>query len=416
MSLQDSQDSVFEFDYDFDTLVDRNEHGSIKWKTAKRQNELDIELKLSQFSGRLFAVSTADMDFKMAPEIMESVREAASSLVYGYTTPTREYFESVISWLGRRHGLEIDSRWIATSPGVVAAIHYAISAFTNENDGVIVQMPVYRPFHGSVHTLRRRVVNNALIREGNSYRIDFDDLEQKAADSTVKMLILCNPHNPVGRVWSMDDLEKIASICKRHGVVVVSDEIHADIVFPPSKHASYCSLPERLRHDAIVCTSPSKSFNMCGLQISNIIIPEFTMRQKFIRQSFDFGFHSPNCFAAAATIAAYNKAERWLDQLLKYIYKNYEITKEFIVTKIPQIEFFQLQGTYLLWLNFESMGISGREREKLLRQKAGIFFESGYIFGEGGESFERLNLAYPRYFLIELLQRLEQLFKYTPHT
>ncbi|MDR2761151.1 MAG: pyridoxal phosphate-dependent aminotransferase [Planctomycetaceae bacterium] len=397
-------------DYDFDNLVDRNKHGSIKWESAKRQCELDVEMRSSEYSGRLLAVSTADMDFKMSPEIVESICEASSRLVYGYTEPTREYFDAVISWLRRRHGLEIDSSWLAFSPGVVAAIHYAISAFTNAGDGVIVQMPVYRPFHSSALLLGRRVINNALICEGNNYRIDFEDLERKASELSAKILIFCNPHNPIGRVWSRDDLVRVATICSRYGVVVVSDEIHADIVFSPYKHTSYFSLPEKLRRDAIVCTSPSKSFNMCGLQISNIIIKDEIMRRGFVRKSHEFGFHSPNCFATAATVAAYNKSEGWLDRLLEYIYGNYEMVKEFIVTKIPQVEVFPLQGTYLQWLNFESMGLSGRDREKLLRRKTGIFFESGYNFGEGGESFERLNLAYPKSFLQELLKRLEQVF------
>ncbi|MDR2642283.1 MAG: pyridoxal phosphate-dependent aminotransferase [Planctomycetaceae bacterium] len=390
-----------ESDYDFDNLVERFDQGSIKWENAKRAN--GIEFCGGQFSSRLFAVSIADMDFKMAPEIVEAVCDAASRLVYGYTMPMPEYFEAVISWLGRRHDLEVKRDWLTLSPGVVAAIHYAIAAFTSLGDGVIVQMPVYRPFHASIKSLGRHVINNALIRDNNSYRIDFDDLELKASEAGTKMLILCNPHNPIGQVWTKEDLERIALICERHEIIVLSDEIHADITFPPYRHTSYCSLAEKLRNNVIVCTSPSKSFNMCGLQISNIIIPNEVMRNRFVRQSHDFGFHSPNCFAAAATIAAYNRAEKWLDKLLQYIYGNHEFVKRFIETKIPQIEVFQLQGTYLQWLNFEKMGISGIERERLLRRN-GIFFESGYIFGEGGESFERLNLAYPRSFLNELLK------------
>jgi aminotransferase/cystathionine beta-lyase len=393
--------------YDFDGLVDRYDHGSSKWEGAKR---FKFGLSGSNFSERLFAVSTADMDFKMAPEIVEAVREAALRLVYGYTVPMSEYFEAVISWLQRRHNLEVNVDWIVLSPGVVAAIHYAILAFTGLGDGVMVQMPVYRPFHASVNLLGRRLVNNALIRDGATYRIDFDDLEAKASEPATKMLIFCNPHNPIGRVWTREEVERVASICARHGVVVVSDEIHADIVFSPYRHTSYCSLPSKLFKDVIVCTSPSKSFNMCGLQISNIIIPNASTRQHFIRQSHKCGFHSPNCFAAAATIAAYNEAEEWFDQLLRYLWGNYEFVKQFIETKMPQVEVFQLQGTYLQWLNFEAMGISGIEREGVLR-RGGIFFESGHIFGEGGEHFERLNLAYPKSFLNELLQKLQSIFR-----
>ncbi|MDR2169637.1 MAG: pyridoxal phosphate-dependent aminotransferase [Planctomycetaceae bacterium] len=394
--------------YNFDELVDRSGHGSIKWENAKRLFASYGDCGFG-YSG-LFAVSTADMDFRMAPEIVEALCGAASELVYGYTEPAAAYFDAVISWFSRRHGICIERDWLVFSPGVVSALCYAISAFTNIGDGVIVQTPVYRPFHASVKSLGRRVINNTLLFDGNNYRINFDDLESKASDSAAKMLILCNPHNPVGRVWKLEELERVADICNRHNVLVVSDEIHADIVFPPFCHASYLLLPPELRGKVIVCTSPSKSFNMCGLQVSNIIIPDGGVRLRFVRQSHDCGFHTLNCFAATATIAAYNKAEGWLDQLLKYIYANYELTKEFIESKIPQIKTCQLQGTYLQWLNFDAMGISGRERERLFRSKLGIFFESGYIFGEGGESFERLNLAYPKHFIIELLQRLKSIF------
>ncbi|MDR1483321.1 MAG: pyridoxal phosphate-dependent aminotransferase [Planctomycetaceae bacterium] len=404
MKLSDCDcDCVVESDYDFDKLADRFDQGSIKWEHAKRAGGV-------KFSGRLFAVSTADMDFLMPPEIVAAVREAALQLVYGYTEPSQDYFDAVISWFSRRHNFDVLRNWVVFSPGVVAAIYYAIAAFTNSGNGVIVQMPVYRPFHASVKSLGRRVVNNALIREGNSYRIDFDDLELKASAAETKMLIFCNPHNPIGQVWTREDVERIASICAKHGVIVASDEIHADITFPPYKHTSYCSLSENFFKNVIVCTSPSKSFNMCGLQISNIIIPDAVMRQHFVRQSHNSGFHSPNCFAAAATIAAYNKAEKWLDKLLQYIYGNHEFVRRFIETKIPKVEVSQLQGTYLQWLNFAGTGINCRERERLLRDNAGIFFESGYIFGEGGESFERLNLAYPRSFLNDLLQKLQTVF------
>ncbi|MDR1923907.1 MAG: pyridoxal phosphate-dependent aminotransferase [Planctomycetaceae bacterium] len=399
--------------YDFDKLVDRFDRGSIKWEHAKeyfvKRNLAGVKFGSGDGLG-LMAVSTADMDFCMAPAIVRAVQRAASELVYGYTLPTGEYYDALISWMFRRHGWRVERDCVVLSPGVVAAIHYAISAFTNTGDGVIVQMPVYRPFHASVKSLGRNVVNNPLIREELSYRIDFADLECKASDPQVKMLILCNPHNPIGQVWSRDDLEQLASICTTHSVMVVADEIHADVIFPPFKHTPFGTLPSRFIDNSIICTSPSKSFNMCGLQISNIVIQNESIRKRFEQTAGNFGFHAPNCFAAAAVVAAYNESEDWFEQLLKYLYANHVLVRDFLGERLSRVGVFPLQGTYLQWLDFANVNLDYAERARVLRERLGIFFESGYIFGAGGESFERLNLAYPRFFLQELLDRLDKFF------
>jgi putative C-S lyase len=386
--------------YDFQTFVNRREQGSVKWEIAKRYYRGDAE--------RLVALSIADMDFKMPPAIVDAVKDAAGCLVYGYTMPTQAYYDAVISWMSRRHSWQIEQSWIATSPGIVAAINYAILAFTNQGDGIIVQMPVYRPFHASVIDHQRTVINNALVRNGKRYEIDFDNLESCAALSDTKMLILCNPHNPVGRAWTYNDLEKIALICTRHNVMVVSDEIHCDIVFKPNVHTSYGCLPRELRQKSIVCTSPSKTFNMCGLQVSNNIIESGDIRERFKKIAHNCGFHGLNCFAGVASIAAYDKSEGWLDELLKVIEDNHKTVKDFAAKRLPKLEVFPLEATYLQWLNFAAFPFQTFERERLLHEN-GIYFEGGHIFGEGGETFERLNLAYPKTVLNDVMNRLAEI-------
>ncbi|MDR3109770.1 MAG: pyridoxal phosphate-dependent aminotransferase [Planctomycetaceae bacterium] len=386
--------------YDFQTFVNRREQGSIKWEIAKRVYRGDSE--------RLVALSIADMDFLMPPAIVEAVRDAADRLVYGYTMPTQAYYDAVISWMSRRHSWQIEQSWIAVSPGIVAAINYAILAFTNQGDGIIVQMPVYRPFHASVADHQRKIINNALVRNGKRYEIDFDNLESCAALPDTKMLILCNPHNPIGRVWTYSDLEKIAAICTRHNVMVVSDEIHCDIVFKPNVHTSYGHLPRELRQNSIVCTSPSKTFNMCGLQVSNNIIENSGIRERFKKTANNCGFHGLNCFAGVAGIAAYNESEDWLDEFLQVIEDNHKMVSDFTTKQLPKLEVFPLEATYLQWLNFAAFSFSTFDRERLLHEN-GIFFESGHIFGEGGETFERLNLAYPKTVLNAVMNRLAEI-------
>lgn len=389
--------------YDFDTTVDRRLQGSYKWDTMAKAMGKDAPKTL--------ALSTADMDFVPAPEIVTALQETAAQPIYGYTGPTEEYFDAVISWMKRRHQWTVEKESIALSPGIVAALYYVLHAFTQPGDGVIIQTPVYYPFAGSVKATNRKLLVNPLLHEDACYNIDFDDLERKAALPEAKVMFLCSPHNPVGRVWSCEELERIAQICTKNDVLLVSDEIHFDIVFSPYKHTVYANLPDSLTKNSIVCTSPSKTFNLSGMQISNIVIPDKTIRKQFVEASSRCGFHALNSFAYAATVAAYNQAEPWFEAMLDYVHGNEKLIRDYLLKRFPRLTVSPLQGTYLQWIDFSGLGMNYLEREKLLREQAGLFFESGRVFGENGKDFERFNIAYPRSVITNVLQRLDSVLR-----
>ena len=386
--------------YDFDTLPDRRNEGSIKWDAMKAAT--------GDAAGEALAVSTADMDFVMAPEIVAALRESVARRIYGYTGPTDEYYNAVTQWMQRRHGWRVEKESIALAPGIVAAIYYTLYAMTQPGDGVIVQPPVYAPFTESVRQTGRKLLLNPLVNEDGRYSIDFDDLETKASQNHAKMLLLCSPHNPVGRAWQRRELEQIADICLRHDVFILSDEIHFDIVFPPHKHTVFATLDRELRDRCIVCTSPSKTFNIAGVQISNIIIANRALRKQFVQASLACGFHVPGCLAYDACVAAYDNAEPWLEALLAYIGANDRVTREHFAERKLPVTISPLEATYLQWLDFSALELGHRELQGLMREKAGVFFEEGCVFGDEGRGFERLNLAYPRSVIQEIARRVER--------
>jgi len=400
-------------DYDFDSLPNRCGEGSIKWDAMKAaMSDIPSDATGETLADAL-AVSTADMDFFMAPEIVAALRESVGRRIYGYTWPTDNYYDAVIHWMQRRHYWQVEKESIALAPGIVAAIYYTLYAMTQPGDGVIIQPPVYAPFAISVRQTGRALMFNPLVNEGGRYTIDFDDLEAKASQKHAKMLLLCSPHNPVGRTWRRHELEQIADICLRYDVLILSDEIHFDIVFPPHKHTVFATLDRDLRDRCIVCTSPSKSFNIAGMQISNIIIGNRELREKFVQASLACGFHAPNCLAYDTCVAAYDNAEPWLEAMLTYIRANDSVTREYFAErKLPvgatTITISPLEATYLQWLDFSALGLDHRELQRLMREKAGVFFEEGYIFGDEGRGFERLNLAYPRSVIQEIARRVER--------
>ena len=391
------------FSYDFDTPVDRRSEGSIKWEMMKTVT--------GNQTNQALAVSTADMDFVMAPEILAALHDGVDRRVFGYTMPTNAYYESVINWMARRHHWSVEKESIVLAPGIVAAIYYMLYTLTKPGDGVIIQPPVYAPFAKSVRYTKRELILNPLINSGGHYTIDFDDLEAKASQKNAKMLILCSPHNPVGRAWSREELERIADICLRHNVFVLSDEIHFDIVFPPHRHTVFASLDRDLRDRCVVCTSPSKSFNVAGMQISNIIIPNRELREKFVHTALGCGFYSANCLAYDACIAAYDKAEPWLEAMLSYIKGNDQYVREYFAEHVPQLTISPLEATYLQWLDFSFLGLDAGQLQQFMREKTDVFFEEGYIFGDEGRGFERWNLAYPRSVVEEIARRIKEALK-----
>ncbi|MCL2348022.1 MAG: pyridoxal phosphate-dependent aminotransferase [Planctomycetaceae bacterium] len=386
--------------YDFDRMVDRRNQGSIKWDAMKKA--------MGDAADDTLVVSTADMDFAMAPEIVETLQQNAGELIYGYTWPTCEYYDAVLHWMKRRHRWDVEKESIVYVPGIVASLYYFLYALTKPGDGVIIQTPVYAPFRHSVTQTGRRLLANPLVHENGGYVIDFDDLEQKAAQEYTKMLILCSPHNPVGRVWKRWELERIADICLRHGIFVISDEIHFDIVFPPHEQIVFATLSSEVAGRCAICTSPSKSFNIAGLQVSNIMITDGGVRKKFLEASHACGFHSLNCFACHACIAAYDRAEPWLDAMLEYVAANDRFVRDELQNFVPSLKISPLEATYLQWMDCTPLGLEPLQLQRLMQKKANVFFEEGTVFGDEGKGFERFNIAYPRSVVEEVVRRVKQ--------
>lgn len=389
--------------YEFDRIVDRWNLGSAKWEMMKAA--------LGKGCEDVLAVSTADMDFPVIPEVRDAMHEAVDRFVYGYTVPTPEFYRAVADWLARRHRWNIKEEWIVCSPGIVSALYYSLYAFTQEGDAVIIQQPVYAPFASSINATKRKVLNNPLVYREGAYTIDFEGLEKKAALPEAKMMFLCSPHNPVGRLWTEEELNRIARICVKYDILLVSDEIHFDLVFPPREHFVYGRVSEAPQGRFIVCTSPSKTFNLAGLQISSIIIPDPQLRKRFKDSALACGFYSPNVFAPQACIAAYEKGEAWLAELLEYLRENDLFVREYIAEHLPRLTLPPLEATYLQWIDCSALPWDHLERERRLREEGCVFFESGHIFGSEGRDFERFNIGLPRFLVEEVLQRFRKVYE-----
>ncbi|MDR0521990.1 MAG: pyridoxal phosphate-dependent aminotransferase [Planctomycetaceae bacterium] len=385
----------------FDTIIDRRKQGSCKWDHAAAA--------IGDKDG-ILALSTADTDFPTAPPIKSALIEAAENHVFGYTNPTGAFYDAVISWMHRRHHCDIQKEWIVCTPGIVSAMYYFLHAFTQKNDGVIIQPPVYAPFASSVRQLGRQVIENPLLYNNGVYQMDFADLERKAALPHAKMMFLCSPHNPAARCWTYEELERTADICTKNHLLLVSDEIHFDFVFPPHHHTVFTALPEKYTQNIAVCTSPSKSFNLAGLQLSNIIIPNRNVRQQFIDGQHRCGSHLLNTFSYIACTAAYQHCGNWFDELRQYIYENDVFVRKYIAEKKLPLSVCPLEATYLQWLDFsQSPYPSADERKHALCRRQHILFENGLVFGKEGEHFERFNIACPRSVVEEVLYRLAAL-------
>ncbi len=386
--------------YDFDKVIDRKNTYAVKWD----------EHLLEEFYGTsdVLPLWVADMDFQCPQPVIDALIKKAEEGIYGYTWhkhPT--YFEAIKGWMKRRHNWEIKDDWIVYSPGIVPAIKVIIRNFTNPGDKVLIQTPVYYPFFSAITSNGRQILNNQLKLVNDRYEIDFEDFEEKAKDPLCKLFILCSPHNPVGRVWTREELMHLGAICLKHDVLVISDEIHNDLILPSYNHVIFSELSKEIEDITIMCTAPSKTFNIAGLQMSNIIIPN-----EKIRKQVDVAFRDknslgiPNAFGLEALITAYQEGDDWLDQVMEYVDNNFKFLESFLKEKLPDVKMIKPEGTYLAWVDFSSFNMSEEDRKEFMLKKAKVALDYGTMFGEGGEGFERINVACPRSILEECMNRI----------
>lgn len=387
--------------YDFDKVVDRIGTDSVKWdfRTMASKKARNDSLPLW----------VADMDFECAEPIIDALHKRVDHKIFGYSSNnTDEYFNAVHSWYKRRFGLEIERESIVYAPGIVPAIAVLVRILTEPGDGVIIQRPVYYPFTNKIESNDRRVVNNSLIYKYGKYEMDYKDLEEKTKDPKNKVMILCSPHNPVGRVWKPEELLKVVEICKKNDVFIVSDEIHSDLIRKSYKHTPLQLLCEEYKDKIVTCLAPSKTFNLAGMQLSNLIINDKEIRKKYTDEVVSTGGGStPNPFAIVATIAAYNESEDWVDQLNSYLDKNIEFIKEFLDKNLPKAKLIYPEGTYLVWIDLNEYNLTADELEDLMIEKANVLLDEGYIFGGEGIGFERINVACPKSILEDCLNRIK---------
>ncbi|PLT29411.1 MalY/PatB family protein [Peribacillus deserti] len=382
--------------YDFDKQIIRTNTGSVKWDHSEAIfGDKDI-----------LPMWVADMDFRAPQPVIDALKDKAEHGIFGYTKGMGSYHEAIIGWMQKRHNWSIQGEWICHSPGVVPALNVIVQTFTEPGDKIVIQHPVYHPFTKVIEMNGRTVVSNPLKEEDGRYVMDYHDLEEKI-DDQVKLMILCSPHNPVGRVWTREELVQLGDICLKHNILMVSDEVHADLILE-GEHLTFASISEDFAQNSIICTAPSKTFNLAGLQTSNIIIPNEHKRGKF-QKALEANFMgSMNTFGVAATESAYRYGEEWLDQLLEYIKGNYDFLKSYLEEHVPGIDVFPLEGTYLAWIDCRKLGLDYTALEELIHKQARVAFNQGYIFGSGGEGFIRMNIACPRSILEEGLQRIER--------
>ncbi len=386
--------------YDFETIIDRRNTGCLKWDAWSRRGHAADDLPLW----------VADMDFKTAPPAIEALTERVQHGVYGYTMATDSYYESVQNWFERRHGWRPEREWFVMTPGVVFALSMAVNAFTQPGDAVIIQPPVYYPFRLMIQDNGRKMVTSPLRYENGCYTMDFEGFERQLEKSGAKLFILCNPHNPVGRAWTEDELRRIGDICLAHNVRVVADEIHADFARPGFKHVPFASLGQEYADAAVVCTAPSKTFNLAGLQLSNIFIPNADARAAFKRTLGRTGYDEPSAFGVTATQACYEQGEEWLDELKGVLNENYGVLQA-AVDRMPGVSLVPLESTYLPWLDCSGLGLDDAGIKRLVEQDAKLWLDLGTMFGPEGSGFVRMNLASPKSLVQEACNRLEQAVK-----
>ena len=383
--------------FDFDRVIDRRNTDSIKFDFA---GEFGLPADV-------LPLWVADMDFRAPEGVLEMLKSRVDHGIFGYTYAKPDYFEAVSDWFKSRFGWETRPEWLVRTPGVVFALAMAVRALTEPGDGVLVQTPVYHPFFDVVRMNDRHLVECPLVLREGRYRIDFDAFEAAIAENGVKLFILCSPHNPVGRVWTVDELRRLGEICLNHHVIVVSDEIHCDFTWPEHPHTPFIkAVPEMAAH-AIVCTAPSKTFNLAGLQASNIFIPDDKLRERFTREIKRTGFSSLNCLGLEACKAAYRTGAEWLDALKDYLRGNLDYLRDFLQSALPALRLIEPEGTYLAWVDFSALGLTPDNLHDLIANRARLWLDDGNIFGQCGEQYQRIVLACPRATLEEALRRLK---------
>ena len=381
----------------FDEIINRKGTDCLKYDFAVRRGKPENVLPLW----------VADMDFKTSSLILDAIKERTEHGIFGYSEVGDSYFEAVADWMEKRHGYRPEKEWLIKTPGVVFALAMAVKAFTKPGDSVLIQQPVYYPFSEVIRDNERRVVSNDLVLlSDGKYHIDFKDFERKIVENDIHLFLLCSPHNPVGRVWTKEELTRIGDICVKHNVIVVSDEIHEDFVFGNRRHYVFSEIKKEFRDITITCTSPAKTFNLAGLQISNIFIANADLRKKIKKQIDAAGYSQLNTLGLTACEAAYRYGGVWYEAMIKYLEENISFMKSFIEENLPELKMINPEGTYLVWVDFRRLGLTYSELENLIVNKAGLWLDSGAIFGSTGKGFERFNIACPKATLEKALNAL----------
>ncbi len=387
--------------YNLDEIIDRKGTGCLKYDFAvARGNPADV-----------LPFWVADMDFRVAQPILEALHKRVDHGIFGYSDSGESYFEALAKWQETYFHWHIRREWLVKTPGIVPAINLAVKALTKEGEGILVNQPVYYPFLMAINKNGRHLVNSPLVLKDGHYEIDFEDMEKKIVENQVKLAILCTPHNPAGRVWTKEELTRYADICLAHGVKIVADEIHEDFTYPGYTHTAFGTISEEAVQNAIICTAPSKTFNIAGLQNSNILIPNADIRAAFQAELDAFGYDEMNAMGLVAAEAAYRGGREWLDQVKAYLKGNLDFARDFFAKELPQMKLIEPEGTYLLWVDASSYGLSNEELEHKILYDCHLWLDMGYIFGQEGEGFLRFNIACPRATLAQGLKQLKTGFE-----
>ena len=379
--------------YDFTTVANRRNIGAAKWALMLEKNP-NAKKDVVPFS-------VADMEFYNAPELMNGLAEYVKQPIYGYTDATDAYYNAVVDYMKKYHSWEIEKEWICPTNGVVGALNDLVRVLTKPNDGIVIMRPVYYPFSSAITRNNRRLINVPLINNNEKYEIDFEAFDQATKPEEVKMFILCSPHNPIGRVWTKEELQKLGDICIKNDIIIISDEIHFDFIMDKYEHTVMSTLSEEIANRTIVCTAPSKTFNLGGVKVSNIIISNPEYREKYMEVT-----NFLNTFAYKTCEIVYTECREWFEALMDVLHENKKLVEDFIAEHLPMIKVYPLEGTYLMWLDCRALGLSNEELENLML-KNDLYLDEGYLFGEEGSGFERWNIACPKQELLAGLERFK---------